>query len=62
MHIEFDPDKAKANPLNHDGVTFEEAKHVLLDLYALTREDRDSGNETRFVSLGIGGKGLILVI
>jgi hypothetical protein len=23
MEIEFDPDKAKANPMNHEGVTFE---------------------------------------
>jgi uncharacterized protein (DUF4415 family) len=39
MEIEFDPEKADANPLNHDGVTFDEAKGVLLDPYALTRED-----------------------
>lgn len=62
MKIEFDPDKAAANPLNHDGVTFEEAKHVLLDPYALTREDQDSTGEARFVTLGIGGKGRILVV
>jgi len=30
MKIEYDPDKAVANPLNHDGVTFDEAKPVLL--------------------------------
>jgi hypothetical protein len=29
MKIEFDPDKAAANPLNHDGVTFDEAHAVL---------------------------------
>lgn len=62
MKIDFDPDKAAANPINHDGVTFEEAKHVLLDPYALTREDADSKGEIRFVSLGIGGKGRILVV
>jgi uncharacterized DUF497 family protein len=33
MEIEFDPEKAAANPLNHDSVTFGE---VLLDPYALT--------------------------
>ena len=59
MKIDFDPDKAVANPINHAGVTFEEAKHVLLDPYALTREDADSAGESRFVSLGIGGKGRI---
>ncbi|HBE90079.1 MAG TPA: hypothetical protein DDW41_02615, partial [Candidatus Andersenbacteria bacterium] len=30
--------------------------------YALTREDTDSLGETRFVSLGIGGKGRVLVV
>lgn len=39
MKIEFDPDKAVANPLNHNSVTFDEAKAVLLDPYALTRKD-----------------------
>ena len=31
MKIEFDPDKAAANPLNHEGVKFDEAQAVLLD-------------------------------
>ncbi len=61
MEIEFDSEKAKANPINHEGVTFEEAKSVLLDPYALTREDTDAEGEQRFVSLGMGGKGWILV-
>jgi uncharacterized protein (DUF4415 family) len=42
MEIEFDPEKAADNPLQHDGVTFAEAKDVLLDPNALTREDTDS--------------------
>lgn len=62
MEIEFDPDKAAANPINHDGVTFEEAKPVLLDPYALTREDLDAEGEARFVTLGMGGKGRILLV
>lgn len=62
MKIEFDPQKAAANPINHDGVTFEEAKPVLLDPYALTKEDLDSSKEQRFISLGIGEKGRILVV
>jgi uncharacterized DUF497 family protein len=62
MEIEFDPEKAAANPLNHEGVTFSEAKDVLLDPCALTREDADSRGESRFVSLGMGGKGRILVV
>jgi uncharacterized DUF497 family protein len=61
MEFEFDPEKAAANPINHEGVTFEEAKPVLLDPYALTQEDTDAEGEQRFVSLGMGGKGRILV-
>ena len=62
MNIEFDSAKALTNPLNHDGVTFNEAKPVLLDPYALTREDVDTQDEARFVTLGMGGKGRILVV
>ena len=62
MEIEFDPEKAAGNPLNHEGVTFTEAKAVLLDPYALTHEDQDSQNEPRFVTLGMGAKGRILIV
>lgn len=62
MNIEFDPDKAASNPLNHEGVTFEEAKAVLFDPYALTREDADVQGEVRFVTLGMGAKGRILIV
>ncbi len=62
MQIEFDPEKARINPLNHEGVTFDEAKAVLLDPYALTREDADSTGEAGFVTLGMGEKGRILVV
>ena len=62
MRIIWDSKKAASNPKNHDGVTFEEAKHVLLDSFALTCEDGDSENEQRFVTLGMGGKGRILVV
>ncbi|NOT18262.1 MAG: BrnT family toxin [Sulfuriferula sp.] len=62
MNIEFDPDKAAANPLRHDGVTFAEAKPVLLDPYALTKEDIEAQGEARFVTLGMGAKGRILVV
>lgn len=62
MNITWDSKKAAANPKNHDGVTFEEAQHVLLDPYALTCEDSDSENEQRFVTLGMGGKNRILLV
>ncbi len=62
MEIEFDPEKAALNPINHEGVTFDEAKDALLDPYAITVEDEDSGDEQRFVSLGMGAKHRILVV
>ena len=62
MEIEFDPEKAASNPLHDEGVTFTEAKAVLLDPYALTREDHDALDEPRFVTLGMGAKGRILVV
>lgn len=62
MEIEYDPEKAAANPLNHEGVTFGEAEAVVLDPFALTREDLDAEGEPRYVTLGMGGKGRILVV
>lgn len=62
MKIIWDSKKSLANPKNHDGVTFEEAQHVLLDPYALTREDSDSENEQRFITMGMGGKNRILIV
>ena len=62
MEIIWDSKKAAANPKHHDGVNFYEARHVLLDPFALTREDSDSESERRFVTLGMGGKGRILMV
>jgi uncharacterized DUF497 family protein len=62
MEIEFDPEKAAANPLRHEGVTFHEAEAVFLDPWALTREYPDSVEEQRFVTLGMGGKSRVLVV
>jgi hypothetical protein len=62
MKILWDSNKAAANLKNHAGVTFEEAQHVLFDPFALTREDSDSEDEQRFVSLGMGGNGRILMV
>lgn len=42
--------------------SFEEAKGVLTDLRALVREDDDAIGEQRFVSLGQGARGRILVV
>ena len=55
MKIAWDSKKAATNPKNHDGVTFEEARQVLFDPFALTHEDNDSADEQRFITLGMGG-------
>jgi len=62
MEIVWDADKASANPKNHQGVTFNEARQVLFDPYALTHEDADARNEQRFITLGMGSKARILVV
>lgn len=62
MDFDFDPEKARLNPINHDGVTFDEASAVLLDPYALTRIDADTPNESRYITLGMGGTARILVV
>lgn len=62
MYYQSDPDKAATNPLNHEGVTFDEAYPVLLDPYSLTKEDVDAQGEARYVTLGMGKKGRILVV
>lgn len=62
MDIVWDRTKATSNFKKHDGVTFEEAKHVLFDPFALTHEDSGAQGEQWFVTLGIGGKGRILVV
>ncbi len=62
MEIVWDSEKAEVNPKIHKGVTFEEAKLVLFDPFALTREDDDAQGEQRFVTLGMGGKGRILIV
>ena len=62
MDFDFDPEKARLNPINHDGVTFEEASAVLLDPYALTRIDADTTLESRYITLGMGNTSRILVV
>ena len=62
IKIDYDPDKAALNPINHDGVTFDEAKPVLLDPDALTKEDIDAQGEQRLVSLGMGAKNRVLIV
>lgn len=61
MNIEFDPAKAASNLTKH-GVSFEEAKTVLLDPQSLVREDEDAQDEQRWVMVGMSAAGRLLVV
>jgi uncharacterized protein len=59
---EWDGRKATANYKKH-GVRFSESLSVFEDDYAITINDEDSDpREQRFVSIGLGMKGRILVV
>lgn len=62
LRFEWDAPKAAANLRKH-GVSFEEARTVFLDENALLRPDEDhSGDEDRFVLLGVSGRLRTLVV
>ena len=61
MEYEWDSAKAEANLTAHQ-VSFPEAATVLEDDFALTREDPDSNDEQRFVSLGLSSFANLLVV
>ena len=48
--------------MREHGVSFAEAVTVFTDDYALTREDPDSFNEQRFVTLAMSATGVLLVV
>lgn len=61
MRFQYDPAKAVANLKKH-GVSFADAEGVLEDPLALTVHDPDAEGETRFVTIGIGSAGELLVV
>ena len=61
MALEHDWTKAAANLKNH-GVSFADAEGVLFDPMALTIEDIGAIGERRFVSIGLGSAGEVLVV
>jgi uncharacterized DUF497 family protein len=61
--FEWNPDKARENVRNHDGVRFEESRAVFDDPYAITIADDESDPfEKRFISMGMGTLGRVLVV
>ena len=60
MRFEFDPAKAASNLKKH-GVSFADAEALFEDPLAVHRVDPDAESEERFVAIGLGGAGEILV-
>lgn len=62
MAFEWDPNKALANVRKH-GVQFTESCGVFDDEFAITvREDDEATAEERFVTLGMGARGRVLIV
>ena len=61
MRFKHDPAKAVANLKKH-GVSFADAEGVLEDPLAVTVEDPDAESEQRFVTVGLGNAGELLVV
>jgi uncharacterized protein len=61
MPLEHNPVKAAANLKKH-GVSFADAEGALFDPLALTVEDLGAIGERRFVTVGLGSAGELLVV
>ena len=61
MRFQYDPAKAAANVRSH-GVSFPDAEGVFKDPLALTIEDPDARGERRYVAVGLGSLGELLVV
>ena len=61
MRFQFDPTKATSNLKKH-GVSFADAEGVFYDPLAVHQVDPDSEDEERFVAVGMGSAGVVLVI
>ena len=61
MKFQFNPDKAISNRKKH-GVSFSDAEGVFYDELAIHTEDIYSEGESRFIAVGMGSAGQILVV
>jgi uncharacterized DUF497 family protein len=61
MIFEYDPKKAKINSQKH-GISFAEAEMVFFDPLAIHDVDPDSFTEERFIAVGTGNAGVLLVV
>ena len=60
MTFEYDPQKAQTNWQKHS-ISFAEAELVFFDPLAIHDTDPDSVGEERFIAVGRGNSGLLLV-
>lgn len=61
MRFQFDPRKATANFKKH-GVSFADAEGIFFDPLAIHQEDPDTEGEKRFIAIGMGNTGKVLVV
>jgi len=61
MRFTYDPAKAAANMRKH-GVSFADAEGALADPLAITIEDTYALGEQRFITIGLGNTGELLVV
>ena len=61
MRFQYDPAKAAANVRKH-GVWFADAEGVFKDPLALVMEDPDALGEHRYMAVGLGHLGELLVV
>lgn len=61
MEFQLDPAKAAGNLRKH-GVSFADAQGVFMDPLAVHRMDPDAKAEERFVGVGAGSAGTLLVV
>ena len=63
MRFEWDRDKARANIVNHHGVTFFEAATVFADpLFIIVVDDEHSIEEQRLLAVGMSAGQRVLII
>ena len=62
VRFEWDEAKNRSNQRKHDGVSFEEARHVFEDPLHVSTPDRIEGGEQRWQTVGAVQGFLILVV
>ncbi|WP_366945123.1 BrnT family toxin [Desulfoluna sp.] len=61
MEITWDPDKAASNWIKHR-IWFSDAEAALWDTHGLTLEEQVYSGEKRYVTLGMGMTGVLVVV